>query len=59
MEECLYASAVAHYTMGKLGEARTLLEQLLRRNPDHRYANELLGFLKEAQGEEKGGSSGL
>lgn len=37
-------------TTGHLSEAREEVDRLLRKNPDHRYANELHLFVKDAQG---------
>jgi tetratricopeptide (TPR) repeat protein len=50
VEECLYTASVAHYSLGNYEDAKGLLERLLRSNPEHRYANELYTFVKDAQG---------
>ena len=50
VEESLYACAVAHYSLGQYTEAREMIDRLLRSNPDHRYANELHAYIKDAQG---------
>ena len=48
--ECLYASAVTHYSRGHYNEAREMVDRLLRMSPDHRYGTELHVYLKDAQG---------
>ena len=50
MDDCLFAVASCYYSLGKYHEALQFCEQVMRRNPDHRYANQLHVYILEAQG---------